>query len=189
MTSAAMTRVAACAVAIATGAGCGWDWDRMSVQPRCDPGARTKWLPDQRCDQPIPPGAVAWRAPEPVFAPTQAQEPAVTRASIERGADRFARICAACHGPLGDGVSAVARDMTLRPPPSLLTKEVIGYTDQRLFEVITGGYGMMPAYTYQLAVGDRWAVIHYVRALQHSQRVALDALPPVRRQEAAQWLR
>jgi mono/diheme cytochrome c family protein len=177
--------------ALSASTGCKWDWDRMMSQARCDPGAKTKYLPHDRCDQPVPPGAVAWRAPRPVYSPTDAQVRAQmpTRASIERGADRFSRTCAACHGPLGDGLSVVARDMRLRPPPSLLSDAVIGYSDQRLFEVISGGYGMMPAYTYQLTVEDRWAVIHFVRALQHSQHVALDALPPARRQEAAQWLR
>lgn len=181
-----MTRAAILAPALALAcAGCSWDWERMNDQPRCEPGDRRPWLPDRRCDQPVPPGAVAWRSAPP--APPAAPPP--SRASIARGADRFARFCAACHGPLGDGRSVVARDMTLRPPPSLLAEPVLGYPDLRLFEVITAGYGMMPAYDYQLPPGDRWAVVHYLRALQRSQRAALPALPAATRREAERWLR
>jgi mono/diheme cytochrome c family protein len=158
----------------------------MNDQPRCKPGKSTPWLPDRRCDQAVPPGTVAWRAPAPTLA---AVAPRPSRASIARGADRFARTCAACHGPLGDGRSVVARDMVLRPPPSLLVPPVLGYDDRRLYEVITAGYGVMPPYAYQLPPDDRWAVVHYLRVLQRSQRAVLAELPAVRRQEAERWLR
>jgi mono/diheme cytochrome c family protein len=171
-------------LAFASLAGCGWDGNRMNNQPRCEAGDRRPWLPDQRCDQAAPAGTVAWRAP---FAAVAA--PAPTRATIARGADRFARICATCHGPLGDGNSVVAADMARRPPPSLHTPRITGYADPRLFEVITSGYGMMPSYAYQLTPSDRWAVIHYVRVLQRSQAVTLEALAPARREEAQRWLR
>jgi mono/diheme cytochrome c family protein len=41
----------------------------------------------------------------------------------------------------------------------------------RIFQVITRGYGGMPAYAGQIAVDDRWAIIAYVRLLQYSQNV------------------
>jgi mono/diheme cytochrome c family protein len=172
--------VAACACVTA----CGWDFNRMNEQPRCEPLARRPWLPDQRCDQRAPDGSVPWHAP--AGAPP---EPAATRELITRGADRFARMCAPCHGTLGDGQSEIARDMRLRPPPSLLSKDVSAYPDQRIFEIITSGYGMMPAYDYQLEPADRWAVVHYVRVLERSQAVALDSLTPQQRAEAQRWLK
>lgn len=161
---------------------CDWDVNRMNDQPRCEPGDRRPWLPDARCDQAPPDGTVVWRAAEPAIPP-------VTRASILRGADRYGRTCAACHGVLGDASTRVAEDMSLRPPPSLHDSMIVAYSDQRLYEVITSGYGMMPSYAWQLAAPDRWAVVHYVRVLQRSQAVRLDALPADRKQEAQQWLR
>lgn len=163
---------------------CDWDFNRMNHQQRCEPGDSRPWLPDHRCDQRAPDGTIAWRASAPSTA-----EPAPTRASIMRGRDRFTRICAPCHGTVGDGHSVIARDMVLRPPPSLLVPPVTGYTDQRIFETITNGYGLMPAYTYQLQPADRWAIVHYLRVLERSQRFPLAELPANAQKEAERWLR
>jgi hypothetical protein len=40
------------------------------------------------------------------------------------------------------------------------------YPDGRMYETITNGKGMMGAYGYNISVGDRWAIIAYVRTLQ-----------------------
>lgn len=162
---------------------CDWDGNRMNDQARCEAGDSRPWRPDHRCDQPAPPGTVPWQTP-----PAQ-PEPAATRASIQRGRDRFARFCAPCHGPLADGNSVIAQDMVLRRPPSLLIAPVIDYPDQRIFEVITAGYGLMPSYSYQLPAADRWAVVQFLRVLQSSQRFPITELTPHHREEAAPWLR
>jgi mono/diheme cytochrome c family protein len=175
--------LAALALAPAALAACDVDLSRMNDQPRCEPLDRRPWLPDQRCDQPTPEGTVPWRA-----ATAPAAAPAPSRATIARGGDRFRRFCAPCHGALGDGDSPVARDMVLRPPPSLHAAAIVAYPDQRIFEVITAGYGMMPPYGDMLLPQDRWAVVHYVRVLQRSQAVPLEALAPARREEARRWL-
>ena len=39
--------------------------------------------------------------------------------------------------------------------------------DGEFFEVITYGKGTMPAYGPRISVEDRWAIVHYVRALQN----------------------
>ena len=73
--------------------------------------------------------------------------------------------------------------------PSLHDPRIRAYPDLRLYEVITAGYGLMPAYGGPLAPADRWAVIHYVRVLERSQDVELDELPAARREEALRWLK
>lgn len=176
-------RALAAALLLAT-AACDWDLQRMNDQPRCEAGDHTAWLPDRRCDQPAPEGTVAWQAH--VVAPVAT---APTRAMIQRGADRFSRFCAPCHGELGDAITPVARDMRLRPPPSLYEPRIVASTDERLVQVITSGYGMMPAYRDHLPPADRWAVMHYVRVLQASQAVPLQALSADHRAEAQRWLR
>jgi mono/diheme cytochrome c family protein len=169
-------------VLVIVAAGCDWDFNRMTNQPRCEPGDSRPWLADRRCDQRAPDGTIAWNA-------NSAAEPIPrTRDAIVRGRDRFTRICAACHGALGDGRSAIAQDMLLRPPPSLLVPPVSTYPDQRIFDVITHGYGLMPAYTYQLSPADRWAVIYFVRVLERSQGFPLAQLPAAHREEAQRWL-
>lgn len=49
----------------------------------------------------------------------------------------------------------------------------VGY----IFEVITRGYGAMPAHASQVKPEDRWRIAAYVRALQLSQGAGYDKLP------------
>jgi mono/diheme cytochrome c family protein len=104
----------------------------------------------------------------------------VTRALLQLGRKRFDITCATCHGPLGDGDSIVARQMALRPPPSLhkYVDRPAGY----FYEVITKGFGMMASYAGELNVEERWAVVAYIRALQLSQSAPLDSAPAEERQ-------
>jgi hypothetical protein len=104
----------------------------------------------------------------------------VTRKLIELGRKRFDITCATCHGPLGDGESIVARQMSLRPPPSL--HRYVDRPSGYFYEVITKGFGMMASYAAELTVEERWAVVAYLRALQLSQSTAVADLPPEVRQ-------
>lgn len=122
-------------------------------------------------------GAYAERIPIPL-----------SRELVVRGRERFGIACAACHGERGDGDSEVAESMELRRPPNLLAPPVRGFPPGRIFDVITNGYGLMPSYRALLAIEDRWAVVAYLGALQLSQEVPLDALPPDVRARAEQVL-
>ena len=101
----------------------------------------------------------------------------VTAELLDRGQQRFMIFCAVCHDAHGTGHGVVVR-RGFTPPPS--------YDDQRLrnvpvgyiFEIITHGYGSMPSHAEQVPPRDRWAIAAYVKALQLSQRVKLDDLPP-----------
>jgi mono/diheme cytochrome c family protein len=181
-----VTRRTVALVALTSLAGCErWDLNRMQDQPRCDPYEPTPLLPGGTCDQPLPAGVVAWTgARAEVTAP-----PPLTRALVERGRDRFDRYCATCHGFAADGSSQVAENMVVRPPPSLVAPPVPNMTDLRIFNVITDGYGLMPAYADALVPADRWAIVHYVRALQRASGAALDELPTFLQEEARTWLR
>jgi hypothetical protein len=99
----------------------------------------------------------------------------VTRKLLDLGKKRFDITCGTCHGPLGDGESIVARQMSLRPPPSLhrYVDKPSGY----FYEVITKGFGMMASYAGELSVEERWAVVAYIRALQLSQLTPVAELP------------
>jgi mono/diheme cytochrome c family protein len=97
------------------------------------------------------------------------------------GRKRFDITCATCHGPLGDGESIVARNMALRPPPSLhkYNDRPVGY----FYEVITKGFGMMASYAAELTVDERWSIIAYIRALQLSQATPIADVPADVRQQ------
>jgi hypothetical protein len=99
----------------------------------------------------------------------------MTRKLLDLGRQRYDITCGTCHGVLGDGDSIVARQMALRPPPSLhrYTDRPAGY----IYEVITKGFGMMASYAAELTVEERWAVVAYIRALQLSQGTPAADLP------------
>ena len=157
-------------------AACDWSLHRMQEQPRCATHAATPLTPTGTCDV-LPPAGIVALGDEPIA------RPARTRALLERGRDRYDRFCAACHGVAGDGDADVAAAMTLRRPPTLL----VPLSDDRVFDAVSSGYGVMPEYASVLAPRDRWAVVEYVHVLR-GRDVALDALSPALREEAVSWL-
>lgn len=108
----------------------------------------------------------------------------VTPELLSLGRKHYDITCGTCHGTLGDGDSIVAKQMSLRPPPSLhlYTNRAPGY----IFEVATNGFGMMASYAAELTIEERWAVVAYIRALQVSQNVPVGDLPPDARRRLEQ---
>jgi mono/diheme cytochrome c family protein len=98
--------------------------------------------------------------------------------TIDRGRDRFEIHCSICHGYSGQGGSGpeghglVGRRWLGAVVPNFHFVEgkdnrVANLADGEIFEAITTGNGKtMPAYGARLSVEDRWAIVHYVRALQ-----------------------
>ena len=86
---------------------------------------------------------------------------------LKRGQAVFNTYCIVCHGPAGEGNGFVVPKFPR--PPSLQSDKVRTWPDGRIYHVITMGQNLMPSYASQVAPGDRWAVIHYVRALQRSE--------------------
>jgi mono/diheme cytochrome c family protein len=103
---------------------------------------------------------------------------------LRRGQTQFETFCAPCHGILGDGESQVARNMELRPPPSLVAPPVKDYPVGRIYRAMDQGYGLMRSYAADLSIADRWAVVAYVQALQRARGVPVGALPPPLRARA-----
>lgn len=87
---------------------------------------------------------------------------------MKRGQERFNIYCSMCHGKSGYGDGMVVRRGYKRPTSfhtDRLRTERLGH----FFDVITNGYGSMPAYGSMIPAEDRWAIVAYVRALQMSQ--------------------
>ena len=89
------------------------------------------------------------------------------QALIERGEERYGIYCAVCHGKSGNG-QGITNNYGVPGIANfhLDTFNSESYPDGRMFETITLGKGMMGAYGYNISVGDRWAIIAYVRTLQ-----------------------
>jgi len=111
----------------------------------------------------------------------------VTEALLDRGRERYDIFCAACHGLSGAGDGMVHRRAeslaqgTWTPPTDLATEVVVNREHGHLYNTIANGIRNMPAYGHQIPVGDRWAIVAYVRALQRARNATLDDVPEANR--------
>jgi len=90
-----------------------------------------------------------------------------TQAVLLRGQAMFNTYCIVCHGPNGEGDGFVVPKIPR--PPSLQSDKIIKYPDGSIYHIITRGQNIMPSYASQIVSNDRWAIIHYLRALQRSK--------------------
>jgi mono/diheme cytochrome c family protein len=92
-----------------------------------------------------------------------------TQAVLERGKKQYEIYCTPCHGFTGKGDGMVTPMFT--PPPSLLTGPAAKtWKDGEYYHMITMGRVRMKSYAAQIQPVDRWAIIHYVRLLQATQK-------------------
>lgn len=73
----------------------------------------------------------------------------------------FARNCAACHGPTGEGQQVGSLNV-----PSLRATGTAEATDERLFRQIYDGGGKMPPFKYTLTDEQIQALVRFVRGIQ-----------------------
>lgn len=125
----------------------------------------------------LPDAALAHKTADGAF--VAANPLPLTAAELERGRERFDIICAVCHGYSGRGGNGpTGHGMVGRrwPVPIPSFHEVAGkdnrvalLKDAEIFDVLASpiGKGTMPSYADRISVADRWAIIHYIRALQN----------------------
>ncbi|MCP4661623.1 MAG: DUF3341 domain-containing protein [bacterium] len=99
-----------------------------------------------------------------------------TRELLARGRATYQRFCELCHGPLATGTTTLSEAYQAQPA-NLQSASIRNYADGRLFYVVSYGFNNMPGYAVDLSIDDRWAVVHYVRALQRSQNAREEDLP------------
>ena len=111
----------------------------------------------------------------------------LTKANLDLGRQQYDIHCAICHGRTGRGNGPVGLRLPIQPPSYLsvagpvpfpdrapgeqkadrMDERVQSHSDGAIFNVITNGFQVtMPAYGPQIPVKERWAIIHYIRALQ-----------------------
>jgi mono/diheme cytochrome c family protein len=96
---------------------------------------------------------------------------------LDRGEERYNIYCAPCHSISGDGKGMVSRRAAALGASGLVATNLHDdrlrhIPDGQLFATMTNGLRNMPAYAHNISVDDRWAIVHYVRALQLSQAPA-----------------
>jgi mono/diheme cytochrome c family protein len=125
---------------------------------------------------PVPPGSVP-RGARGYAAALAPPGPPATRELLRRGQERFTAFCVPCHGAAGIGDGIVVTRGFPRPP-SYHEDRLRGVPPEHIVGVITNGVGAMYPYAERIAPEDRWAIAHYVKALQ-AEETASPAKPPV----------
>jgi mono/diheme cytochrome c family protein len=97
-----------------------------------------------------------------------------SREIVLRGQKVFNSTCINCHGVRGLGNGNVVPPFPA--PPSLQSEKIRGFADSQIFHIITVGQNTMGAYGPQIREQDRWAVIHYLRALQRAENPTAEDL-------------
>lgn len=100
-----------------------------------------------------------------------------TEAVLERGRHVYANTCIVCHGPAGEGDGSIVPKFPR--PPSLQSDKIRNYPDGNLYFIISRGQNLMSSYASQIKPEDRWAVVHYIRALQRSKKPTAEDLKTV----------
>jgi len=147
----------------------------MDIQPRYEPQAASAFFYNGAAMRPPVPGTVArgaLRDSGPYWTGKDASGAFVTTVALpvtdkvrERGRERYDIYCAACHDKGGDG-KGILFERGKVPTPSFHIDRLRQMPDGQLFDIITNGFGLMPAYRYPVTVADRWAIIVHLRALQ-----------------------
>lgn len=159
---------------------------KMGTQPAYDPYVPSDFFPDGMSARPLVAGTVArgtLREDAHLYTGKVNNQLVnsfpfpVTEQVLDRGEERFNIYCSMCHGMNGTGDGMIVR-RGYRQPPSFHTVDLRARKAGHLFDVITNGFGAMPAYGTMIPVEDRWAIVAYVRVLQLSRTATVADVPP-----------
>lgn len=84
------------------------------------------------------------------------------------GRKAYTNRCEVCHGAIGNGVGSLTAAYGGKPA-NLQAQLFRNYPDGKIYWAIVNGKNAMPAHAADLTETQRWAVVHYVRALQRAQ--------------------
>ncbi|HXY40799.1 MAG TPA: cytochrome c [Vicinamibacteria bacterium] len=147
----------------------------MFQQPKYRPQAESRFFYDGATMQKPVPGTVArgelredralYEGKDASGAEVKVSPVPATPQLLARGAERYRIYCQPCHDPRGDGKGILFQRGNV-PTTSLHADKVRNATDGHLFDVVTNGLGLMPAYRWPIPPEDRWAIISRVREME-----------------------
>jgi len=89
-------------------------------------------------------------------------------AFLERGRQRYVIYCQPCHDARGDGKGILFQRGNV-PTASFHEDKILKYPDGQIFDIMTNGMGLMPAYRWPIPTSDRWAITAYIRELERKR--------------------
>jgi mono/diheme cytochrome c family protein len=145
----------------------------MEHQPRLDPQQADAFFPDGSGMR-MPVAGTVSRGHLPLGVSSQEEAAALvnplprTPEVLAQGRRIFHNRCELCHGPLADGTPTLTAAYGAKPA-NLQGQQFRDYPDGKIFWVITKGKNAMPGHEADLEPAQRWAVVHYLRALQRAR--------------------
>lgn len=94
--------------------------------------------------------------------------PPETLDRVARGAALFDINCAHCHGKVGSGDGPVGRYLVL-PPFNLQADQTRRRPAKEIYDILTDGRVVMPAFKGVLSAEERWAVAYFVKSFGGDQ--------------------
>jgi len=91
-----------------------------------------------------------------------------TREVFAVGRKVYGNRCEVCHGAIGNGVGSLTAAYGGKAA-NLQAQQFRDYPDGKIYWAIVNGKNNMPSHAPYLSESERWAVVHYVRALQRAQ--------------------
>jgi hypothetical protein len=98
-------------------------------------------------------------------------------ALLARGRQRYGIYCQPCHDARGDGKGILFQRGNV-PTASFHQDRLVKAADGYLFDVMTNGLALMPSYRWPIPPGDRWAIIAYIRDLEHKRLASATGASP-----------
>jgi len=149
----------------------------MQVQPKLNPQKADAFFKDGHGMQ-LPVSGTVARGYLPMGVASQDEAAALvnplarSKEVLALGRAGYMNHCVVCHGAVGDGQMTLTSAYGAKPA-NLQSQQFRDYPDGKIYWAIVMGKNAMPSYAYDLTEDERWAVVHYVRALQRAQ----NALP------------
>jgi len=147
-------------------------WTAACVSAACD----WPWRHDMT-NQPSPAAEQGPRQPAPRVLPRSESGPvdgatgelvtnpvAADASVVENGRALYGIYCAPCHGLNGSGTEAAVAKYFPRVG-DLRSAELQQHGDGWFYAVIAFGTTTMPAYGHELAPGERWQIVRFIRTL------------------------
>lgn len=159
----------------------------MDRQPKLRPQAENGFFADRRSSQ-LPPAGTVARGSAYQDVPANTGKISGTTNFVEhipvpvnerllkRGQERYGIYCLVCHGAAGDG-KGITGKYGMVAMANFHDPRLVKMPDGEIFNTITFGKNLMGPYGGQISIGDRWAIIAYMRALQRSRLATLEDVP------------
>ena len=145
----------------------------MQDQPRLNPQKASAFFKDGHGMQKPVPSTVA-RGFLPTATGTQEASATLvnplprTQEVFVLGRKVYTNRCEVCHGAVGNGSGSLTAAYGAKAA-NLQAKQFLDYPDGKIYWAIVHGKNAMPPHAPYLSDRERWAVVHYVRALQRAQ--------------------